>query len=507
MATDGQSKKYDQEFFLALAAKGKDAWNAWRRDPANKDVPVTFAGVDFSVAPNDQINFSGFEFGDYADFSNCKWQTAVFKRTVFGDHAKFGNAIFNGWADFTGATFSLGVQFCSADFGGGAFFRRTKFSHEANFKGATFGTGVTFERAIFGHNARFEGVSLGHKAVFKRTIFRGDVSFDAADFGTEASFEQAIFDGSVNFKGRSKEDWDSVFQLTFVRSNAQYRELLSALKARHIDLWTNYQSGPDRFSAISFADTQFDGKADFSGRSFEHGADFTGARFYYPPNFDNTSNAGLIDFTGARIGFGRPLRFHWTSDTKIPLRLRAFRKVVEETKNHHLERDLYIEERKAERGVYWHQRLEELKDALKNGPEELKKKIEDIRNRQRGVLLAIIGKIGRLAIHGLWILVMFLYWALGDYGRSFLRPFAWLIATGFFFYWRYLAVLAPITREAGPANAEKYDHAVRMLALGNTVPFVGPLTIDAEIEWQVHLLPHPSRWPVRSLLRTKHLPL
>ena len=42
------SKKYDQDFFLALAAKGKDAWNAWRRDPANEMVPVTFAGIDFS---------------------------------------------------------------------------------------------------------------------------------------------------------------------------------------------------------------------------------------------------------------------------------------------------------------------------------------------------------------------------------------------------------------------------------------------------------------------------
>jgi hypothetical protein len=45
---EDQSQKYDQDFFLALAAKGKDAWNAWRRDPANKYVRVTFAGIDFS---------------------------------------------------------------------------------------------------------------------------------------------------------------------------------------------------------------------------------------------------------------------------------------------------------------------------------------------------------------------------------------------------------------------------------------------------------------------------
>jgi hypothetical protein len=54
-----EKPKYDQAFFLDLAAKGEDAWNAWR-DTANKDVPVTFAGVD---APSDEINFAGFNFG------------------------------------------------------------------------------------------------------------------------------------------------------------------------------------------------------------------------------------------------------------------------------------------------------------------------------------------------------------------------------------------------------------------------------------------------------------
>jgi hypothetical protein len=40
---EDSSKKYDQDFFLALAAKGKDEWNAWRRDPVNKGVRVTCA--------------------------------------------------------------------------------------------------------------------------------------------------------------------------------------------------------------------------------------------------------------------------------------------------------------------------------------------------------------------------------------------------------------------------------------------------------------------------------
>jgi hypothetical protein len=56
----------------AARADGQNAWNAWRRDPANKDVHVIFAGIDFSEAPRDRIDFSGFEFGDLADFSRTE---------------------------------------------------------------------------------------------------------------------------------------------------------------------------------------------------------------------------------------------------------------------------------------------------------------------------------------------------------------------------------------------------------------------------------------------------
>jgi hypothetical protein len=72
---------YDQEFFLALAAKGKDAWNAWQRDPANKDARVTFEAVDFSEAPKDRIDFSGFGFGHHANFSKRTWRGAEWRES------------------------------------------------------------------------------------------------------------------------------------------------------------------------------------------------------------------------------------------------------------------------------------------------------------------------------------------------------------------------------------------------------------------------------------------
>jgi Pentapeptide repeats (9 copies) len=125
-----KNPKYDQDFFLALALTGKDAWNAWRRDPTNKDVHVTFSGIDFSQPPRDEIDFSGFEFGDNADFSHCRWLRiedsgdlpvvppvqANFKGATFGDYALFNFAVFGGSAGFSQTSFGKFANFDNARF-------------------------------------------------------------------------------------------------------------------------------------------------------------------------------------------------------------------------------------------------------------------------------------------------------------------------------------------------------------------------------------------------------
>ena len=120
---------------------------------------------------------------------------------------------------------------------------------------------------------------------------------------------------------------------------------------------------------------QFEGVADFSGRNLIGRLHFTRARFNQPPIFDRCKGTQRLDFYGARIGFaGKWPRSWipwwirrwltpaistrgWTALSDTALRLRALRTLAEDTKNHDLERDLYIEERKAERGIlfaqYW----------------------------------------------------------------------------------------------------------------------------------------------------------
>lgn len=523
-------EKYDQAFFLDLAAKGKYTWNAWRRIPANKGVRVTFAGVDFSEAPRDGIDFSGFEFGDSANFSQCKWRgvewletpeafkpgRACFTGATFGGLASFAGAAFGAFAGFPGVTFGCGAFFDGAAFAGGARFDGASFGDRATFAGASFGDKANFAGAAFGDEATFAGAAFGDKATFAGVAFDsfarftgaafgahatfdnaafgvmacfdgasfgGEATFAGAAFGNIAIFSHAAFGGKATFTGATFGS-GTTFAFAAFRLQASFagaafgdrtdfsrthfkgggiftgkseeqwaRDVASALsmdgearmalEKRHKDSWETTGSRLDRFLTISFSRARFDGIAVFSGRSFEKTADFTNTRFYYPPDFDATTNASRIDFTGVHIGFVPLGRRAWTKDTQIPARLRRLRKIAEDTKNHDLARDLYIEERKAERGVYWRQ----LSDELKKAPEELRTKLESIDEQQREVWsnwrhrararnahrLGIAVKIVRLFVHLLWIAIVGVYWALADYGRSFARTAARLVSRGFSF--------------------------------------------------------------------------
>jgi hypothetical protein len=231
---------------------------------------------------------------------------------------------------------------------------------------------------------------------------------------------------------------------------------------------------------ILFANARFDGRVDFSGRTFENDTDFNYARFCYPPVFERATNFARIDFTGAYIGIGCPGSFRLTCDKKDLLRLRALRKDAQETRDDDRERNLYIEERKAELGI----QLVQLFKGLFKG----------------AMFERLVSAVG-LIFHPLWILVMFLCWMLADYGRSFLRPAWWLALSVWLFHLGYAATLAPLTPKVCPLG-DKYEHAVWMVALGNAVPFASPLTSDAEVKKLLfcagdvsgNCLPIPPAW-------------
>jgi hypothetical protein len=320
-----------------------------------------------------------------------------------------------------------------------ACFDGAAFGDEASFAGAAFGNMAIFSHAAFGDKAAFAGATFGSGTTFAFAAFGLQASFAGAAFGARTDFSRTHFKGAGIFTGKSEEQWAR----DVASALRMDEEVRAALEKRHTDSWETTGSRLDRFSTISFSRARFDGVAVFSGRSFEKTADFTNARFYYPPDFDATTNASRIDFTGAHIGFGPRGRRAWTKDSRIQIRLRALRKIAEQAKNHDLERYLYIEERKAEHGIY----LRQLSDELKKAPEELKKKLGSIKHQklhawlewrlQRSARnahwLGIAIKIARLFTHLLWIVIMGVYWALAGYGHSFRGPFRGSLRAGFSF--------------------------------------------------------------------------
>jgi hypothetical protein len=260
-SAEEQANEHVKDYFLALAAKGKDVWNAWRCDPANNNVAVNFAGIDFSEAPRDQINFEGFDFGGHANFSGCKW------RGVTSEEKRRRSAVVftPGRAFFLGAAFGDHADFTSAVVG-----------ERASFNGATFGNRPTFSRATFSRSADFTGAKFGKWA-----------SFTGAAFGDQANFNRTHFKGQVYFAGMSTDEWAS----DIARTHGKDTETFTALKQRHEESWDRYRSGPGCFLSISFKKARIDGQAIFSGRSFEsrgdftakQRADFTNARFCSPP--------------------------------------------------------------------------------------------------------------------------------------------------------------------------------------------------------------------------------
>lgn len=168
---------YKQAFFLSLAAKGKEAWNAWRRDPVNQHESVDFAGVDFSKAPLDTIDFAGFEFGHWVDFSHCVWRGVPWQfggdwQAGYGFGIRFDPKAFTaGRANFIGAKFGPSAFFIDAAFGDEAFFDQSSFDAHPSFAYATFGDGASFTGADFGSWTSFHYTTFGDGANFNGTTF------------------------------------------------------------------------------------------------------------------------------------------------------------------------------------------------------------------------------------------------------------------------------------------------------------------------------------------------
>jgi len=370
---NGTPDNITQAGCLALAQKGKEAWNAWRSEyPVRGEYPdyeniADFSKVDFSKTP---VNFDGFIFGDNAIFFDAKFgvitqgQRAEFSEAQFGVYTDFTGAQFGEFAQFKGARFGSNTEFADARFGympnfeGAHFgsrvdFKGVKFGEMANFVKAQFDFETTFEDAqfkdnawftdtTFGINAQFTGTQFGNQAQFDGARFDEGAQFLGTQFGDNASFMCAQFDGEAQFIGTQfgsganftgTQFKESVwFSGTQFRNDAKFDDAWFGNNAKFVgrnwgDLHHAYcqsrlkiakdwaeQHGlsPDTFKSISFAGATFEGQVDFSGRTFTGVTSF-GRLAEIVKTLNYTSDGQRIKKElpkGQPVKFGKPPLFH-----------------------------------------------------------------------------------------------------------------------------------------------------------------------------------------------------
>lgn len=445
------------ENHLELARQGREVWNAWREE--HPDEKVDFSGANFTRSENRKISFAGFEFGDQANFN----------------HTSFGNGP---GANFRHPDITLANGKGSE---GEAFFYKAKFGSAANFIGATFGDWAFFDAveflgspcfdfSTFGGGAAFRGAKLGPFATFKCCRFGRAASFDEIVASGEASFEGALFEEVAYFRGARFGGTVSCASIGPVGARRQALHLKSindgidSLRSK-LDPFER-EGFATKLEKMDFSDAVFGDVASFRYRDLRGVLEFSNAVFGEPPDFTGSTNRESINLTGASFDFGTRSRrrafTHWTTSSSIASDLRRLRGVAAEVHASDAERDLFILERLAERGVGWKQWWT---------------------------------KGGCQLLWGWWkpfghSLLMSLYWVSSNYGRSVLLPSLWIIAANFFaFKWLYAWLL----------NKPLNDAALTNLTLASALPF-GVLSADTRdkalrelvgtklIEWDVHFL-------------------
>jgi hypothetical protein len=224
---------------------------------------------------------------------------------------------------------------------------------------------------------------------------------------------------------------------------------------------------------LDFSGSIFKDDIIFSGRELTGKLIFRHCRFNIPPDFSQVEGLEWIDPTDAHFSI-RPrqrgkiwgwISRNWTTDSEIASRIRHLRKLMSDLKAHDVERDLFILERKAERGFLWRQ---------------VPRTWNPIR-----LLSPFLRALTPT-------LLMFLYGILSDCGRSLWRPFFFFAAKlgGFFFY--YAGRISPSNYEyltfdqgEGPLVTywqlvkeipqNPYLHDVLSFTLTHALPLVGSL--------------------------------
>jgi hypothetical protein len=438
---------------LKIALKGYEAWNHWRAKYPNEK--VDFSAADFSSPEYQALNFAGYNFGRRVNFCGARFGNGIsFVLAAFGEKADFSNCIFGGPATFAAASFSGLSNFDHSQFQSTADFAATSFIGDAIFCNAVFTGSARFVRATFIKFANWQKCRFGAEALFDGAQFYIGASFVNATFVSNFGMNEASLLDRKVFVGEGKmtdvmpsDNWPT----EFVIEKSSTNQLSDQLRQELHDKWSSLISTasiPTR--DMNFSRSRFQGNARFEDRTFHGDINFSHARFLQPPSFSGTKELGQLNLVGAEFRFRgsigpivlpswifgkKSLLFPtpgWTTQPNVASRIRRLRKIANDIHAIDAERDLFILERKAERGIY-----------LASG-------------EQDAILLAT----GH-------IFLLFLYSLFSDCGRSMLRP-----TISLFFSFPLFRALYMLSVDSSNVS-ERTEYAADTFTLAHMLPFVG----------------------------------
>lgn len=517
--------------YLALARLGKEKWNRWVRTGLDDNEaqelglaevevlseahaqelvekfgllplrdhlrPPNFDDVDFR---QENIDFSGFVFAtrrrDEMRFRSSndlqieRDAAVLFRRANFGDWADFKGAKFGDLACFDGATFGMCADFDGATFRDRASFDGATFGGGERFPGVTFGRKASFYGATLGAFARFDGAVFGDWSTFAGATFRHLARFEGATFGDWTTFENAVFGPAASFDGQTKDVAKQTFSQLLDRV---YGQAASEVRTRALARWEQAAT-PDRLRSFSFSRARFLGACSFRNRTFTSSANFSGATFHDTPEFAGGDGFGHLDLSEISLSFsGRRWWYlrNWTTRSDIDAGLRRLRKIAKDVEAHDLERDLFVLERQAQRGIQFRHLVRPFAHpwvAVWNGGRIDRAKLADnLRGRNPFRPLGLT-------------LLLFFYGIVSDYGRSLARPLLWFMASTAGFHALYQSRLHAARGKLVPLS----DPDLISYTLGNALPFAGSLNpARRDVFLRLFGVPKESgpQWPfLRDLL-------
>lgn len=217
-------------------------------------------------------NFEGSKFFAETDFSGTRFHEVSFASAYFLDDADFGSLVAKGEIDFSSAIFCEHSWFAGASFQLDAQFDEAQFRHDVSFESVKFDGNVTFYGACFSGGLRFIGVKVAALSVFNSANFVGDTAFHQTSFGGDAIFNNARFERYATFSG-SVFTGTASFDRAAFGGEVRFGQHVMASERPFLFEFASFQ-GP-----VSFRDTEFERPAYFTGTRFCAEARFSRARF------------------------------------------------------------------------------------------------------------------------------------------------------------------------------------------------------------------------------------